>query len=353
MQVHFSKKNKGKLNMKKLFIMFMCLSFTVAANAAVPTVNTITGTVGTGQILTINGANMVQESNANWLNLFKTVYGFEGSNPSAEGYCSSGTCEGSYDSSIKLSGNKSALFSISGASAPYPNFIENYNSISLYTQSFFGRAYFRYTNNSGVWPDNALKFIDIQGQPNNIYIQPVGSVTAPNQFRVVDNGNSYYGAIPGGAIKSDRWYLLEWQYSNSTSSVKVWIDNQLIITAPLTSTTQNFFAYGIVNAFSTPSNFALSLRMDNMALSSTRVYPSSLIEISNSATYGQGIVKYQEPVVLSDGSIQIKADLTGLGTGPYYLFITNNGQTRSAAYNLSSGSTGTTALVAPANLTVK
>ncbi|MBW4055433.1 MAG: hypothetical protein HIU83_08520 [Proteobacteria bacterium] len=339
--------------MKKLFTMLIFLSLTVAANAAVPTINSVSGTVGTGQVLTINGANMVQENNANWLSLFKTAYGFEGASPSGDGYCTSGFCEGAYDTSVKLSGYKSALFSISGASAPYPNFIESFNGISTWTQNFYGRTYFRYTNNSGVWPDNALKFIDIQGSPNNLYIQPVGSVTAPSQFRVVDNGQNYYGAIPGGPIKSDRWYLLEWQYSSSTSSVKVWIDNKLIITAPLTATTQNFIEYGIVNAFSTPSNFALSLRMDNMALSSTRVYPSSLVEISNSATYGQGTVNYQAPVSLSDGSVQIKADLTGLGTGPYYLFITNNGQTRSAVYNLSSGSAGATALVAPANLTVK
>ena len=337
--------------MKKLIIMLVAISFAATANAAVPTVSSVTGTVATGQVLTINGASMVAENNANWLSLFKTAYGFEGTSPSADGYCSSGNCDGTYDTSFKLSGNKSALFSIAGASAPYPNYIKNYNGLSLYTQNFYGRTYFRYTNNSGVWPDNALKFIDIQGTTNAIYIQPVGSVSAPDRFRVVNNGANYYGAIPGGAIKSDRWYLLEWQYSNSTSTVKVWIDNKLIITAPLTGTTQNFMQYGIVNAFSTPSNFALSLRMDSMALSSSRVYPSSLVEISNSATYGQGTVNYQEPVFLSDGSVKIKADLNGLGSGPYYLWVTNNGQTRSAAYNLSGGTVAV--LAPPTNLQVK
>lgn len=337
--------------MKKLIIMLVAISFAATANAAVPTVSSVTGTVATGQELTINGANMVAENNANWLSLFKTAYGFEGTSPSADGYCSSGTCDGVYDASVKLSGNKSALFSVSGVSAPYPNYIKSYNGISLNTQNFYGRTYFRYTNNTGVWPDNALKFVDIQGTTNAVYIQPVGSATAPTTFRVVNNGSNYYGGIPGGAIKSDRWYLLEWQYSNSSATVKVWIDNQLIMTTPLTATTQNFLVYGIVNAFSTPSNFALTLRMDNMALSTSRVYPSSLIEISNSSTYGQGIVNYQEPVFLSDGSVKIKANLDGLGAGPYYLWVTNNGQTRSAVYNLSGGAADS--LAAPTNLKVK
>lgn len=328
--------NPGE-KMKKFFIVLALVGFTATANAETPVISTVSGTVGTGQILKLSGANMVQESTANWFELFRDAYGFEGEGPNEEGYCSAGFCEGEYDLSVRLGGTKSALFSVSGASAPYPNYIESFNGISLYKQDFFGRSYFRYTNNSGIWPDNALKFIDIQGTTNAVYIQPVGSPSAPDSFRVVDNGNNYYGSIPGGALKSDRWYLLEWQYSSASSTINVWIDNQLIITAPLTVTSQNYLEYGIVNAFSTPDNFALSLRMDNMALSTSRVYPSSLIEISDNPNYGEGTIKYQEPVFLSDGTVEIKADLENLGNGPYYLWVTNNGQARSAAYTLNRG----------------
>ena len=88
-----------------------------------------------------------------------------------------------------------------------------------------------------------------------------------------------------------------------------------------------------------------------MALSSSRVYPSSLVEISTSSTYGQGTVNFQEPVFLSDGSVKIKANLDGLGSGPYYLWVTNNGQSRSAVYNLSGGTVAT--LAPPTNLQVR
>ncbi|MBW4056399.1 MAG: hypothetical protein HIU83_13550 [Proteobacteria bacterium] len=296
----------------------------------------MSGKINTGEILKITGKNLMQENRSKWRPQFRsaTAYGFEGANPRDDGFCSAGFCMGRYDSDIKLSGGKSAIFSVAGGSGPYPDYIESFNGISLWAQNFYGRTYFRYTNNSGVWPDNALKFIDIQGTSNNIYIQPIGSVTAPDSFRVVDNGKNYYGKIPGGAIKSDRWYLLEWQYSSSNSEVKVWIDNKLIITAPLTATTQNYIEFGIVNAFSTPSKFALTLRLDNLAISTTRLHPSSLIEISNNERYGEGTVRYQEPIYLSDGIIKIKADLAGLGSGPYYLWITNNEQSRSAAQRL-------------------
>lgn len=97
------------------------------------------------------------------------------------------------------------------------------------------------------------------------------------------------------------------------------------------------------NACGTGSSFSLDNWMDGFVLSSSRVYPSSIIEISNNATYGQGGVVSQEPVYLSDGSVQIKANLSGLGSGPYYLFVTNNRQETSVAYNLS-GTPDTTPL---------
>jgi hypothetical protein len=69
--------------------------------------------------------------------------------------------------------------------------------------------------------------------------------------------------------------------------------------------------------------------------STSRIYPASKIEVSNSRIYGQGVVKWQEPLQISDTEIQVKLDLTGLGAGPYYLWITNNRQERGPVFPLS------------------
>lgn len=73
---------------------------------------------------------------------------------------------------------------------------------------------------------------------------------------------------------------------------------------------------------------------DGFTVSKTRVGAASLVEIGNSADYASAVKVYQEPVYLSDSSSQIKVDLTGLGAGPFYLFITNNRGQRSSGFRL-------------------
>ncbi|MBL8740271.1 MAG: hypothetical protein JNK04_04225 [Myxococcales bacterium] len=76
-------------------------------------------------------------------------------------------------------------------------------------------------------------------------------------------------------------------------------------------------------------------------LSSSRVGPASKIEIGASPTYGPD-VRAQEPLSLADDAVAIRADLTGLGAGPHYLWITNNRGGRSEPFDLSGASTGST-----------
>jgi hypothetical protein len=75
---------------------------------------------------------------------------------------------------------------------------------------------------------------------------------------------------------------------------------------------------------------------DGFTISTSRAYPASVIEIGNSPDYATAKKVYQPPEFLSDNSIQVRADLSGLGSGPYYMWITNNRQQRTAAYALSS-----------------
>jgi hypothetical protein len=111
------------------------------------------------------------------------------------------------------------------------------------------------------------------------------------------------------------------------------MDNVQIFNLSLSTIGQAYFLFGMVNVCCTTVD--ISNWYDGLVDSTQRIYPASTIEISNSATYGSGTKVYQEPVYLSDGSVRIKANLSGLGGGPYYLWVTNNGQVRSAPYPLS------------------
>jgi hypothetical protein len=82
--------------------------------------------------------------------------------------------------------------------------------------------------------------------------------------------------------------------------------------------------------------------IDNMAISTTRVYPSTIVEISGD---GGSTWTYQPPTSLSETSIQITASLPTLTAANYILRVTNNSQlvagtTSTTTYTLGSGSGG-------------
>jgi hypothetical protein len=164
----------------------------------------------------------------------------------------------------------------------------------------------------------------------------------PNQMLgKFDNSGLVYGNIPGGSIVNNKWYLIEAHFKTSSpESFQIWMDNTQIINAsPPGDNTADYLLFGMIN-IGNSAPFNLSQWVDGFAVSTSRVYPASKIEIANSSTYASATKVYQEPVFLSDGSVQTKVNLTGLGSGPYYLFVTNNRNETSSAYSLSvSGDT--------------
>jgi hypothetical protein len=105
---------------------------------------------------------------------------------------------------------------------------------------------------------------------------------------------------------------------------------------------------GIINACGTNAAFDLDHWWDGFAASKSRVGLASMIEIGNSPDYATATRVYQAPQYLSEITSQIKVDLSGLGSGPYYLWVTNNRGERSLPFSLS----GSITLPPPANLRV-
>lgn len=159
------------------------------------------------------------------------------------------------------------------------------------------------------------------------------------------------------AVALERWYCIEiWVKKNGPGvNLKFWLDgeecgiydehdqapqqfpwskcyqekNQKLIFGPLelgTTNCQNFTYEQL------PVN--QSIWFDGFAMSSTRIYPASLVEMGNNSDYAKAKKIRQEILHISDTQIRFRVNTTGLNRGPYYVWVTNNKQERSKAYSL-------------------
>lgn len=351
----------------------------IGAGGTTPTITSVSGTVQSGQTLNITGSNMIQEDRTNWDPLFinnPNASGFEGASLTADGYQTSG-CP-TYTSAVKLMGNQSINMHDQGqhirlsdgsglGSCNWQWKVQASQSGTTWTDVYL-RTYSRWNNTS--WPTIDTKYWWWYQAFFNLTSYADGS--APTELGIYAANSMpdwVQGKIPGGAIKNNKWYLFETHFrvdgNGGPYVYQVWIDNQQIInfTAPAGALV-NVPGWGWggesnTNYFNTPAGWVSDQWQDGFAVSKTRIGPASLVEISNCSAYGSGTKRYQEPLYLSDGSSQIKLDVTGLGAGPYVLWVTNNRNERSLPFLLGNGTPscapggGAVAPSSPTNLRVQ
>ena len=327
-------------------------SLPILTFAATPAITSATGTPQTGQILQISGTNLNNEAKTNWDPFFTTnanAWSFEGQNPPADGYGHPGEqVTGKYDNTVSILGSQSMKYHLEGASVFNPDgsgqfFASDY----IYTQGndLWIRSYVRWSLNSGSWPSSHTKMLKVLGQEDGTTkasgIQPV----PPDQMLVVHSnmgGNPQYFNIPSGPIEKNRWYALEFHArAGSNPVVEAWLDGVKVFDSATGPTPPGgvlqWIEFGVINSCCTDANFSLDHWVDGLTVASTRVFPSAMVEVGNSSNYATATKKTQALQKISDGQISSKLDLTGLGSGPYYLWVTNNRQERSQAYVLGQG----------------
>jgi hypothetical protein len=335
--------------------------------ATTPTISNVSGTISSGQSLTISGANLMDENKAYWVTspvnfASGSGYGFEGASPKADCYgsgCSGfdtggGGSSAGYSTTVKLSGNQSANFHIQGQHTPDIDHNPRAGSHVWFDNplnDYYVRGYVRYDLKGGTWPTGYIKMF-----MGGYFFQPNSGSNLPSQMLTLwgdSDGDLRYSNIPNGQMEYGRWYCVEaHRKGTSPGIIETWMDGKQLVSVTTTNGgSTNAPEFGIINLDGTTSAFILDHYVDNYAISRTsRIHCSSSIEIGNSSDYAAATKKYQAPLFLSDGSVQIKADLSGLGSGPYYLWVTNNRQERSQAYPLAGGGSG---LSAPTNLRIQ
>ena len=246
---------------------------------------------------------------------------------------------------------------MAGAAFDYVLDASKSNPVETWTDVYF-RQYSRWNANSFTTHD--YKYWWFQGGTYGYFVDLTGEVgaAAPHSIRITDPAHWadwLHANFPDGYIHNDKWYLIEMRFRIQGSGnyvVQFWIDNQLVLNQAVANgmTPGNSFGWeSNTNAYDTLAGWVYNHWQDGFAVSHTRVGPASLIEIGNNANYATATKVYQSPEYLSDTSSQIKVNLTGLGAGPYYLWVTNNRGERSAALRLRYH--GSSTLPAPSNLT--
>jgi len=356
-----------------ILILLLALVFPGLSIATTPTISSVSGTVSNGSTLTITGTDMVDQSTSNFDPFFtsnSSAYNFGGANPNADGYCAdSGECMGNYDAATRLFGSNNTIHwnvnanGVAGnTSCPAQNLFA-YNGLNRHSNGvaddLWVRFYSRWHAANNDWTFAYMKMYYAQSPGLNnepgVYYESYnpGSTTGPTQMLVKVGGLDVTPSVPNppdttGRINNDEWHLYELEQNSLVSPpvVSTWMDGVQLASnysgdAGAGVTLSNWYLLiGMVNTCGYDANFNVDEWFAGFAFGSARLYPASFVEISNNATYGAGTKIYQLPINISDTSQSVTVNLSGLGPGPYYLYVTNNLQQTSTAFSLAPMSPG-------------
>lgn len=301
--------------------------------------------VSSGQTVVISGSNLSAENSSSWNTQFKTgtAYGFEGTTPSSDGYTmGSGGTDPVYDSTRKLAGSKSLKAHVqgawSGSSSPGSYLLV---PSGVTTGERWLRAYVQFDLLGGSFPSVYQRIFTSQ-TTGQYHFGTTGSSSFTATWPVSGTPTSSYVTSPNGVLSEDRWYLVEARWKTSSpAAYDLYIDNALRLSGTNMSSSQiTNILFPLVSWDGTTSAFSEDVYMDNFVVASSRIGPSSMVEISNSPTYHAGTYAYQEPLFISDSQVQIKADLSAIGSGPLFLWVTNNRGEVAGPYSISGSPSG-------------
>lgn len=296
----------------------------------------VSGTVGQGNALIISGSTLIGEVTTNYHTRWRTTYptagNFEGATPAADGWWDEVSGHGAYSAAVKLLGSQSMSFDLVGSGSENGNALYLYDSNGLsMTSDAWMRFYYRlHRTGSGWFQNTKAKAVYLQSQNG-------GSIWAPYPDSAW-GGWAIWGASgvmthftdSRGNINPDQWYCIELHIHNSAPCQwTLYVDGQ-----QLGSTVTGESATAPVclelgwGASELASGTTVTSYWDGFATGSARLNPLCLVEI---APQSQGTVyasvttkRAQALTALAETSVEITCDLTGLGAGPYRLWLTNN-----------------------------
>lgn len=308
-------------------------------------ITSVAGTVANGNTLTLAGTDLWNRDTTNWDSGWSAdKAGFEGANPAANGYTAQNGNQ-VYDTGVKLMGSKAMKCTWSGAAvggsggSTYFDWIPQI-SLGLGPDDCYIAGYFRF--NANEWPDTSHKHWWLGGNPKAVFINWTpngGAAPAAISYLATDyNGGAFNSVALPAQIVNDRWYHMEIHVRRASASspiLELWWDGQLLASIdPVSGVSPNPANWG----FETNTNFGATTAgcswiqySDEFIVSSSRIGPGCKVEIGDNSVYASATKRLQAPTSISNTSVAVTCDLTGLGAGPYWMWATNGRGDRSAA----------------------
>jgi hypothetical protein len=325
--------------MKFLSVLLVIFFWVGEALAVTPTVSNVTGTIATGQTLTITGTNMMSENKATWESAFSgTAYGFEGSSPETDGYyqASHNTWDCIYTTNQKVMGSKSLQSHGQGSWTSGDGPASHVWWYPTLSGDVWMRFYVKFVVNAGTIPSNYQKVVmAMSAGSGGIYYLDI-NIDQWASIYPIDGSNERFdwGSVP----TQDKWHLVElhWKFS-VTRLYEVYLDGTLTHSGTgMSAVDFGYMAIGMINwsQVTAQPTFNMDTFYDGFAIASSRIYGASTVQVSGNGTQW----KNQEPLFISETSQQIKLDLTGLTGSDYQLRVINQRQETSATYDLDGGS---------------
>jgi hypothetical protein len=134
----------------------------------------------------------------------------------------------------------------------------------------------------------------------------------------------------------------------------VWIDGIQVLNATDMKPGVSIpgWLFGLVNLCHTTSTFSVDHWIDGMAVGSSRIHGSAIVEVTNSSNYSTATKKVQALEKIADDQIVFRLDTSGLGSGPYYVWVRNNAQQLSPSFLLNVSGGQVSGPAAPSNLRI-
>lgn len=320
--------------------------------ATTPTVTNVSGTVETGQELTITGTNMVQEDTTGYDPDFDaSEFSFEGASFNDDDWDDGAGISYITTSGVPLMGSQAARWAGLQTSNPGGSFgpgSPNRNTLSATAGNHFYAGYFRddFDYGSGSYGDFHKIFLNYAGNYEfNANWQGTNDYTTaglPYERGLLNiAGTNYGGDLVVHDHKQRTWHHVEVEIPGASPwTFRMWVDGELIIEQNGPSDPgmpPSGLQFSVNTESVTDTAYGLEEWIDGIRVSSQRIGLLFKCEIGDSDTYATANKVYQYPRSFSDTAAKVEADLTGLGAGPYYLYVTNHRGETSEPYTLETG----------------
>jgi len=342
--------------------------------------------VQSGEIADLRGKGFLDQATDHWIHWSESQGSFE----DTKGWVWTGNCwkrdnwecwarteeqrdaDALYDTSVAVLGNQSYRNRLQYTQSDWDHPKEDpgkgiYHPLTWWdapdSEQYFYRYYVRYSGPVFKWTNNSFKQFYVHNLFNMCACMwddiPEGK--GPSMYDI-QGGDRLFVHL-GKRMELDQWYCIELMVRKVGSGLelKFWLDgkpcqiydsNNNLLTTPWMNSYRESdgslrfgpLELGTINCQNwTEDQLPVdeSIWFDGFAMSPhRRIYPAAIVEIGNNPDYWAAQRVTQDLIWMKDQEVKFRTDLSGLGAGPYYLWVTNNRGERSLAYRIG-GDSGT------------